>query len=32
MAAADGERVYSGTDEEDELEGLDILDELGVFD
>ncbi len=32
VAAADGERVYSGTDEEDELEGLDILDELGVFD
>lgn len=32
VAAADGELVYSGTDEEDELEGLDILDELGVFD
>lgn len=32
VAAADGELVYSDTDEEDELEGLDILDELGVFD
>ena len=32
VAAADGELVYSDIDEEDELEGLDILDELGVFD
>lgn len=32
VAAADGELVYSDADEEEELEGLDILDEFGVFD
>ena len=32
VAAADDELVYSDADEADELEGLELLDELGVFD
>ena len=32
VAAADDELVYSEIDETDELEGLELLDELGVFD
>jgi len=32
VAAADDDLVYSETDETDELEGLELLDELGVFD
>lgn len=32
VAAADDELIYPENDETDELEGLDLLDELGVFD